>query len=105
MPLGNSAQWVHEAIRLFPRRTDLWIGVRRLCGQCALWCDARRGAAQIETGEAYAVAAPRSSGVSLCHRMWGSNGAARAWQSVEVLIKATAAAVLAGLEDIVYWAP
>jgi polar amino acid transport system permease protein len=103
LPLGNSAQWIHESYG-FALAVITFAIVFGAFAANVLYGGMRAvPRAQIETAEAYGMSHTQAFWRILVPQMWvyALPGLSNLWM---VLIKATPLLFLLGIEDIVYWA-
>ncbi len=103
MPLGNSAQWVHESYG-FALAVVTFAIVFGAFGANVLFGAMRAvPRTQLETAEAYGMSRRQTFWRVMVPQMWvyALPGLSNLWM---ILIKATPLLFLLGVEDIVYWA-
>lgn len=103
LPLGNSAQWVHEAYGFFVAILTFALVFGAFAGNVLYGAMRTVPHAQMETAEAYGMTRSQAFWRILVPQMWvyAIPGLSNLWM---VLIKATPLLFLLGVEDIVYWA-
>ncbi|KIN61632.1 Binding-protein-dependent transport systems inner membrane component [Sulfitobacter noctilucae] len=103
MPLGNSAQWVHEAYGFSLAVLTFAIVFGAFAANVLFGAMQAVPRAQIETAEAYGMSPRQTFWRITVPQMWvyALPGLSNLWM---VLIKATPLLFLLGVEDIVYWA-
>lgn len=103
MPLGNSAQWVHESYGFALAVLTFAIVFGAFAANVLFGAMRAVPRAQIETAEAYGMTTRQTFWRILVPQMWvfALPGLSNLWM---VLIKATPLLFLLGVEDIVYWA-
>jgi polar amino acid transport system permease protein len=103
MPLGNAAQWVHEAYGLSLAVFTFAIVFGAFAANVLFGAMRAVPRAQLETGEAYGMSRRQTFWRIMVPQMWvyALPGLGNLWM---VLIKATPLLFLLGVEDIVYWA-
>ena len=103
MPLGNSAQWVHETYGFALAVITFAIVFGAFAANVLFGAMRAVPRAQLETAEAYGMSRRQTFWRVLVPQMWvyALPGLSNLWM---VLIKATPLLFLLGVEDIVYWA-
>jgi polar amino acid transport system permease protein len=103
LPLGNSAQWVHETYGFFLAVLTFAIVFGAFAANVLFGAMRAVPRAQMETAEAYGMSRRQCFWRILVPQMWvfALPGLSNLWM---VLIKATPLLFLLGVEDIVYWA-
>ena len=103
MPLGNSAQWVHETYGFALAVLTFAIVFGAFAANVLYGAMRAVPRAQLETAEAYGMTPRQVTRRVLVPQMWvyALPGLSNLWM---VLIKATPLLFLLGVEDIVYWA-
>lgn len=103
MPLGTSAQWIHEVYGFTLAVVTFAIVFGAFAANVLYGAMQAVPRAQIETAEAYGMTRRQSFWRILVPQMWvyALPGLSNLWM---VLIKATPLLFLLGVEDIVYWA-
>ena len=103
LPLGNSAQWIHETYGFFLAVLTFAIVFGAFAANVLFGAMRAVPRAQLETAEAYGMSRRQSFWRILVPQMWvyALPGLSNLWM---VLTKATPLLFLLGVEDIVYWA-
>jgi len=103
MPLGSSAQWIHETYGFFLAVITFAIVFGAFAANVLFGGMRAVPRPQIETAEAYGMTHSQAFWRILVPQMWvyALPGLSNLWM---VLIKATPLLFLLGIEDIVYWA-
>ena len=103
LPLGDSAQWIHEVYGFTIAVVTFAIVFGALAANVLYGAMQSAPHAQIETAEAYGLNNSQTFWRILVPQMWtyALPGLSNLWM---VLIKATPLLFLLGVEDIVYWA-
>lgn len=103
LPLGSSAQWVHEIYGFALAALSFAIVFGAFAGNVLYGAMKAVPKAQIETGAAYGMTPSVIFRRIIFPQMWlyALPGLSNLWQ---ILIKATPLLFLLGVEDIVYWA-
>ena len=103
MPLGNSAQWVHEVYGFSLAVFTFAIVFGAFAANVLFGAMQAVPRTQMETAEAYGMTRRQSFWRIMVPQMWvyALPGLSNLWM---VLIKATPLLFLLGVEDIVYWA-
>lgn len=103
MPLGNSAQWIHETYGFFIAVFTFAMVFGAFAGNVLFGAMRAVPKAQIETAESYGMTRGQTFRRIVVPQMWvyALPGLGNLWM---VLIKATPLLFLLGVEDIVYWA-
>jgi len=103
LPLGNSAQWIHETYGFFLAVLTFAIVFGAFAANVLFGAMRAVPRAQMETAEAYGMSRRQSFWRILVPQMWvyALPGLSNLWM---VLTKATPLLFLLGVEDIVYWA-
>jgi polar amino acid transport system permease protein len=103
LPLGSSAQWIHETYGFFLAVITFAIVFGAFAANVLFGAMRAVPRAQIETAEAYGMSRSQTFWRILVPQMWvyALPGLSNLWM---VLIKATPLLFLLGIEDIVYWA-
>ncbi len=103
MPLGTSAQWVHETYGFFLAVLTFAIVFGAFAANVLFGAMQAVPKGQIETAESYGMSQRQTFWRIIVPQMWvyALPGLSNLWM---VLIKATPLLFLLGVEDIVYWA-
>ncbi len=103
MPLGNSAQWMHETYGFLLAVVTFAIVFGAFAANVLFGAMRAVPHAQLETAAAYGMSRRQTFWRVLVPQMWvfALPGLSNLWM---VLIKATPLLFLLGVEDIVYWA-
>lgn len=103
LPLGDSAQWVHETYGFFLAVLTFAIVFGAFAANVLFGAMRAVPRAQMETAEAYGMTHRQAFWRIMVPQMWvyALPGLSNLWM---VLIKATPLLFLLGVEDIVYWA-
>jgi polar amino acid transport system permease protein len=103
MPLGTSAQWVHETYGFFLAVLTFAIVFGAFAANVLFGAMQAVPKGQIETAESYGMTQGQTFWRIIVPQMWvyALPGLSNLWM---VLIKATPLLFLLGVEDIVYWA-
>lgn len=103
MPLGNSAQWIHETYGFFLAVLTFAIVFGAFAANVLFGAMQAVPKGQTETAEAYGMTQRQTFWRIIVPQMWvfALPGLSNLWM---VLIKATPLLFLLGVEDIVYWA-
>ena len=103
LPLGNSAQWVHEIYGFALASFSFALVFGAFAGNILHGAMKAVPKAQIETGAAFGMTPSQIFRRIIFPQMWlyALPGLSNLWQ---ILIKATPLLFLLGVEDIVYWA-
>lgn len=103
LPLGSSAQWVHESYGFALAALSFAIVFGAFAGNVLYGAMKAVPKGQIETGAAYGMTPSVIFRRIIFPQMWlyALPGLSNLWQ---ILIKATPLLFLLGVEDIVYWA-
>ena len=103
LPLGSSAQWIHEVYGFALAALSFAIVFGAFAGNVLHGAMKAVPKAQIETGAAYGMTPSVIFRRIIFPQMWlyALPGLSNLWQ---ILIKATPLLFLLGVEDIVYWA-
>ncbi|WP_135503630.1 ABC transporter permease [Roseovarius aestuariivivens] len=103
LPLGTSAQWIHETYGFFLAVLTFAIVFGAFCANVLYGAMRAVPRAQLETAEAYGMSRRQTFWRILVPQMWvyALPGLGNLWM---VLTKATPLLFLLGVEDIVYWA-